>query len=140
MRTNQKVVLFYPPYDGPLLGAPLSLLTLRSPLLAAGFDFVLVGSVTSPDFENVILGETDGALCWGISLLTGPMIRSAIRVVQAVRKLRAHLRIIFGRLVPDPVAGRDLRTPGHAPIAAYWTTVECARAGSLLNEACWIRS
>jgi radical SAM superfamily enzyme YgiQ (UPF0313 family) len=110
MKTG-KVVLFYPPYDGPPLGAPLCLLSLASPLIAAGFDVLLVDGVTSPDFENVILRETEGALCLGMSLLTGPMIGSAIRVAQAVRKLRPHLPIIFGGWHPTLMPEQTLSEP-----------------------------
>ena len=40
MLKKQKVVLFYPKYDGPPLGAPVCLLALASTLLADGFDFL----------------------------------------------------------------------------------------------------
>jgi radical SAM superfamily enzyme YgiQ (UPF0313 family) len=89
-------VLFYPPYDGPPLGAPLSLLCLASPLLAAGFDVKLVDNLLSPDYENTILRETEDALCLGISVLTGPHIGAAVRVSRSVKKLRPNLPIIFG--------------------------------------------
>jgi len=111
MTTNGKVVLFYPPYDGSPLGAPLCLLSLASPLMAAGFEVVLVDGVISPDFENLVLRETEGALCLGISMLTGPMIRSAIRVAQAVRKLRPHLPIVFGGWHPSLMPEQTLSEP-----------------------------
>ncbi len=57
-------MLFYPPYDGPPLGAPLSLLCLASPLLQAGFEVKLVDNLISPDYEQTILRETEDALCW----------------------------------------------------------------------------
>ena len=38
MLKKAKVVLFYPPYTGEPLSAPLCLLSLASPLLEAGFD------------------------------------------------------------------------------------------------------
>src|SRR5437762_83209 len=82
---NRKVVLFYPPYDGPPLSAPLCLLALASPLLHAGFDVRLVDNLTSPDFENVILREIHDALCLGISVLTGPTIGAAIKMAQKVK-------------------------------------------------------
>jgi anaerobic magnesium-protoporphyrin IX monomethyl ester cyclase len=91
-----KVVLFYPPYDGPPLGAPLSLLCLASPLLQAGFEVRLVDNLISPDYEATILRETENALCLGISVLTGPHIGAAVRVSRAVKKLRPELPIIFG--------------------------------------------
>lgn len=96
MPRPNKVVLFYPPYDGPPLGAPLSLLCLASPLLEAGFEAKLVDNLIAPDYEKTILDETEDALCLGISVLTGPHIGAAIRVSKAVKRLRPSLPIIFG--------------------------------------------
>ena len=94
--SKRKVVLFYPPYDGPPLGAPLSLLCLASPLLQAGFEVKLVDNLIAPDYEQTILRETADALCLGISVLTGPHIGAAIRVARAVKKLRPELPVVFG--------------------------------------------
>src|SRR5215471_16554547 len=109
--TRNKVVLFYPPYDGPPLGAPLCLLALAAPLLDAGFEVKLVDSVTAPDYEEVVFREIDNALCLGISLLTGPMIKFGVRLARAVRKLRPNLPIIFGgwhpTLVPEQTLAAD---------------------------------
>ena len=74
MSATRKVVLFYPPYDGPPLGAPLSLLCLASPLLQAGFEVKLVDNLLAPDYEQTILREASDALLLGISVLTGPHI------------------------------------------------------------------
>lgn len=93
---KHKVVLFYPPYDGPPLGAPLSLLCLASPLLQAGFQVKLVDNLLAPDYEKTILRETEDALCLGISVLTGPHIGVAIRVARAVKKLRPEMPIVLG--------------------------------------------
>jgi anaerobic magnesium-protoporphyrin IX monomethyl ester cyclase len=106
---KQKVVLFYPPYDGPPLSAPLCLLALASPLLQAGFEVKLVDDITSPNFENEILRETSDALCLGISVLTGPMIGSAIRVAKAVKKVRPSLPIIFGGWHPTLATEQTLQ-------------------------------
>ena len=89
-------MLFYPPYDGPPLGAPLSLLCLASPLLRAGFEVKLVDNLLFPDYEKAILRETEDALCLGISVLTGPHIGAAVRVSRAVKKLRPEMPIVFG--------------------------------------------
>jgi anaerobic magnesium-protoporphyrin IX monomethyl ester cyclase len=93
---TNKVVLFYPPYDGPPLGAPLSLLCLASPLLGAGFEVKLVDNLIYPDYEEEILRETTDALFLGISVLTGPHIGAAVRVSRAVKKLRPDIPIVFG--------------------------------------------
>src|ERR1700731_733499 len=109
MSRSRKVVLFYPPYDGPPLGAPLCLLALASPLLEAGFEVKLVDNLTSPDFENVILREAEDALCLGISILTGPMIGSAIRIAKKVRLTRPSLPIVFGGWHPTLVPEQTLK-------------------------------
>jgi radical SAM superfamily enzyme YgiQ (UPF0313 family) len=105
---KNKVVLFYPPYDGPPLSPPLCLLALASPLLRNGFGVKLIDSVTSPHFEEAVLRETEDALCLGISLLTGPMIQTAVRVARAVKKLRPSLPIVFGGWHPTLVPEQTL--------------------------------
>lgn len=111
MTGKQKVVLFYPPYDGPALGAPLPLLCLASPLRQAGFEVKLVDNYIEANFERALLRETEDALCLGISLLTGPMIDSAVRVGRAVRKVHPHLPIIFGGWHPSLAVEQTLREP-----------------------------
>ena len=106
---KNKVVLFYPPYAGPPLGAPLCLLSLASPLLAAGFRVSLIDGAVVPDFQNVIAREIQDALCFGVSLLTGPVIRTAIRVTQQVREARPELPIVVGGWHPSLVPTETLQ-------------------------------
>ncbi|MGC2558864.1 MAG: radical SAM protein, partial [Terriglobales bacterium] len=89
-------MLFYPPYDGPPLGAPLSLLCLASPLLQAGFEVKLIDNLIFPDYEKAILREAEDALLLGISVLTGPHIGAAVRISKAVRKRNTKTPIVFG--------------------------------------------
>ena len=111
MKETNKVVLFYPPYEGPPLGAPLSLLCLASPLLQAGFEVRLVDNLVSPDYENTILREAKNALCLGISVLTGPHIGAAVRVSRAVKKLRPQMPIVFGGWHSSLATEQTLREP-----------------------------
>jgi anaerobic magnesium-protoporphyrin IX monomethyl ester cyclase len=111
LSAKNKVVLFYPPYDGPPLGAPLSLLCLASPLLQAGFEVKLVDNLLHPDYEETILRETDNALCLGISVLTGPHIGAAVRVSRAVKNLRPALPIVFGGWHASLATHQTLREP-----------------------------
>lgn len=111
MSVSRKVVLFYPPYDGLPLGAPLSLLCLASPLLQAGFQVKLVDNITAPDYEETILRETADALCLGISMFTGPHIGAAIRVSRAVKKVHPRMPIVFGGWHPSLAAEQTLREP-----------------------------
>ena len=109
MGVKNKIVLFYPPYDGPPLGAPLCLLSLASPLLEAGFKVSVIDGAIVPSFESVIAREIEDALCIGISLLTGPMIGTAIRVARQVRKARPDLPVVFGGWHPSLVPGQTLQ-------------------------------
>ncbi len=111
MSGTNKVVLFYPPYDGPPLGAPLSLLCLASPLLQAGFEVKLVDNLLSPDYEKTILRESQDALLLGISVLTGPHIGAAVRVSKLVKKLYPTLPIVFGGWHASLATRQTLREP-----------------------------
>ncbi len=79
MLTRGKVILFYPPYDGPPLGAPLSLLALAGTLREANFEVVLIDAAIEPRYLARIEKECKTAICIGISVLTGPMIRGSLQ-------------------------------------------------------------
>jgi len=106
---KRKVVLFYPPYDGPPLGAPACLLSLAAPLRDAGFEAVIVDAAIEPDWLSVVLSELEGALCLGISVLTGPMIRGAVRMAKAVKRELPGVPVIFGGWHPSLLPGQTLQ-------------------------------
>ncbi len=106
---KDKIVLFYPPYDGPPLGAPLCLFSLASPLRAAGFRVSIIDAAIVPDYERAVARETDQALCFGISLLTGPMIRSAGKVARLVKQARPDLPIVYGGWHPSLLPHQTLQ-------------------------------
>lgn len=109
MIAERKVVLFYPPYDGSALGPPLCLLSLASPLIQAGFSVTIIDAAIVPDWEVRILREVKDALSLGISLLTGPMIRGAVRAARAVKAVRPGLPIILGGWHPTLLPDQTLR-------------------------------
>jgi anaerobic magnesium-protoporphyrin IX monomethyl ester cyclase len=100
-----KIVLFYPPYEGSPLGAPLCLLALAATLRDAGFKPVIIDAAVEPEYRERVVQEIEGALCLGISVLTGPMIRGAIEIAKKAKKLLPKLPVIFGgwhpTLLPD---------------------------------------
>jgi anaerobic magnesium-protoporphyrin IX monomethyl ester cyclase len=106
---KRKVVLFYPPYDGPPLGAPVCLLSLAAPLRESGFEVALIDAAIEPDWLNVVLRELRDALCLGISVLTGPMIRGAVRMARAVKKEAPGIPVIFGGWHPSLLPGQTLQ-------------------------------
>ena len=111
MLTRGKVVLFYPPYDGPPLGAPLSLLSLASTVREAGFDVVLIDAAIEPRYLKRIADECNSALCIGISVLTGPMIRGAIEVAAFVKSHAPGVCVVFGGWHPTLCPESTLREP-----------------------------
>jgi anaerobic magnesium-protoporphyrin IX monomethyl ester cyclase len=98
---NNKVVLFHPPYDGPPLGPPLSLLNLASPLREAGFQVSIVDGAIDRDYKRTLVGELRGALLLGVSLLTGRMIKSALGVSRGIKKVLPGFPIIYGGWHPS---------------------------------------
>jgi len=111
MLTQGKVILFYPAYDGPPLGAPLCLLALASTLREAGFDVVIIDAAIESDYRTRIECESVDALCVGISVLTGPMIRGVIEVATAVKSQTPWLPVIFGGWHPTLLPDETLSEP-----------------------------
>ena len=96
MLTRGKVVLFYPPYDGAPLGAPLALLSLAGTLREANFEVALIDAAIEPNYLNRVAEECKSALCLGISVLTGPMIQGAIDAAKFVKKHAPEVCVVFG--------------------------------------------
>lgn len=90
------VVLLLPPYDGEPLGPPAGLLAIAAPARAAGFDVRLIDAAVEPDWIEAVECETAGAVCLGVSLLTGPTIRAAVRAARVAKRARPDLPVVFG--------------------------------------------
>lgn len=106
---SRNVVLFLPPYAGKLLGPPLGLLSLAGSLRDAGYNPVVIDGALDTDYEATIAREIRQALCFGVSLLTGPMIRDAIEASRLVRGLRPDLPIVFGGWHPSLLSQQTIR-------------------------------
>jgi radical SAM superfamily enzyme YgiQ (UPF0313 family) len=111
MLNRGKVVLFYPPYDGPPLGAPLSLLALAGTLHEANFEVVLIDAAITPNYLERVRQECASALCIGISVLTGPMIRGAIEVAKEVKRYTPSTCVVFGGWHPTLCPESTLSEP-----------------------------
>ncbi len=105
----KKVVLLLPPYSGKPLGPPASLLCLASPLMQAGYEVAVIDAAVVPDFVAAVEVEIKDALCFGISLLTGPMIRGAVEAARRVKTLNPDLPVVFGGWHPSLLAEQTLR-------------------------------
>src|SRR5580700_8883617 len=101
LKRQGRVILFLPKYSGKLLGPPLGLLSLAGSLRAAGYEPLIIDGALHADHVKRIQEALEHALCFGVSLLTGPMIRDAITISRMVRRLRPDLPIIFGGWHPS---------------------------------------
>jgi anaerobic magnesium-protoporphyrin IX monomethyl ester cyclase len=144
---SRKVVLFLPPYSGQVLGPPLGLLSLASSLRDAGYTPRIIDGALDPNFSDLIREELEDAVCFGVSLLTGPMIHDAIRASRMVRELRPDLPIIFGGWHPSLRTAETLREPFVDVVVRHQgeiTLVEVLRhleAGTPLDlvAGCWFK-
>src|SRR4051812_190340 len=106
---SRKVVLFLPPYSGRILGPPLGLLSLAGALRKSGYEPCVIDGALHRDYRHIVAREVANCACFGVSLLTGPMIRQAIETASLVRRLRPELPIVFGGWHPSLLSGQTLR-------------------------------
>jgi anaerobic magnesium-protoporphyrin IX monomethyl ester cyclase len=106
---SRKVVLFLPPYAGKILGPPLGLLSLAGALREAGYEPRIIDGALDRDYRKTVLCETEHCLCFGVSLLTGPMILDAIEISRMVKRTYPQRFIIFGGWHPSLLTGQTLR-------------------------------
>jgi radical SAM superfamily enzyme YgiQ (UPF0313 family) len=108
MSQSRKVVLFLPPYAGKVLGPPLGLLSLAGSLREAGYEPRIVDGALDHNYRSTVAREVQDCLCFGVSLLTGPMILDAIEISRMVRRVRPDCFIVFGGWHPSLLTGQTL--------------------------------
>ncbi len=108
MKPPRKIVLFVPSFSSLEATAPLGLLAIATPLLRAGYAVRVIDATIAPDFRKRILDEVKDALCLGISLVTGPMIRDTVEVARAVKRWNKDFPVILGGWHPSLLPGQTL--------------------------------
>ena len=76
---------------------------------ALRFEPVLIDGAVTPNFLDAIARQLPDCCAFGVSLLTGPMIRDAIAASKLVRERAPHLPIIYGGWHPTLLTGETLR-------------------------------
>jgi anaerobic magnesium-protoporphyrin IX monomethyl ester cyclase len=141
-----KVVLFYPPYEGSPLGPPLCLLALASTLRESGFRPVIIDAAVEPNYKKRVLDEMQDALCLGVSMLTGPMIRGGVEIAKAVKAVMPKMPVIFGgwhpTLLPDetlaePYVDIVVRGQGERTICEVAEALEEKRSLKMITGISW---
>src|SRR5271154_1508104 len=98
---SRKIVFFFPSFASSDATAPLGILAVATPLMRAGYQIVLVDSTITPDYKKRVLDEVRDALCLGISLVTGPMIRETVEIAKAIKAWNPDFPVILGGWHPS---------------------------------------
>jgi len=101
MRSSKKIVFFVGSFSSVEATAPLGILAISTPLLQAGYEVRIIDSSISPGYKKRILEEVKDALCLGVSVVTGPMIRETVEVAKAVKKWDPDFPVILGGWHPS---------------------------------------
>jgi anaerobic magnesium-protoporphyrin IX monomethyl ester cyclase len=98
---SRKIVFFFPSFASSEATAPLGILAVATPLLQAGYEVCLIDSTITPNYKKRVLEEVRDALCLGISLVTGPMIRETVEIARAIKEWNPDFPIILGGWHPS---------------------------------------
>src|SRR5712664_2748323 len=99
--SSRKIVFFFPSFASSEATAPLGVLAVATPLIRAGYQVVLIDSTIAPNYKKSVLEEVRDAVCLGMSLVTGPMIRETVEIARAVKDWNEHFPIILGGWHPS---------------------------------------
>jgi anaerobic magnesium-protoporphyrin IX monomethyl ester cyclase len=144
---SRRVVLFLPPYAGKVLGPPLGLLSLAGSLREAGYEPVIIDGALDRHFRETVKREIADCLCFGVSLLTGPMIIDSIEISRTVRSLRPELPIVFGGWHPSLLSGQTLsedfvdvvvRHQGEKTLVEVLQRLEAGKSLDMI-AGCWFK-
>src|ERR1700678_3562861 len=110
-KSSKKIVFFVASFSSIEATAPLGILAIATPLLDAGYEVLIIDSTITPNYKKRILEEVKDALCLGISLVTGPMIRETVDVARAIKKWNPDFPIILGGWHPSLRPPQTLEAP-----------------------------
>jgi radical SAM superfamily enzyme YgiQ (UPF0313 family) len=97
-----KVVLYNP--RAVFFTMPLALLAVGSELDPEKYEVVIVDGRLERNARAAVLAQIEGALCFGVTVLTGAPIADAIDISRAVKEARPELPVIWGGWHPSMFA------------------------------------
>ncbi len=101
MTTKGKIVFLFPSYASKEATPPLALISLAGPLVSQGYDVRIVDTAVEENVVEAVLEQIQGALCLGISLITGPMVQGAADVARAVKQHYPEIPVVLGGWHPS---------------------------------------
>jgi radical SAM superfamily enzyme YgiQ (UPF0313 family) len=94
-----KVVLYNP--QSVFYTMPLALVAVGSFLDPEKFEVVIIDHRLERNSLKKILDETQDAICFGTSVLTGAPIQDALMVTREVKKINPHVTTVWGGWHPS---------------------------------------
>ena len=111
VNSSKKIVFFVASFSSIEATAPLGILAISTPLLEAGYEIRIIDASITPDYKKRIMEEVQDALCLGISLVTGPMIRETVEVAKAIKDWNPDFPVILGGWHPSLLPAQTLEAP-----------------------------
>ena len=109
MKAKPRVVLYNP--RAVFYTMPLALIALASALDRDKVEVVIIDGRLEPDPVRAVVEAADGALCVGITVLTGAPIHDALAVSRAVKRSQPDCPIVWGGWHPSLFASQCLGDP-----------------------------
>jgi len=106
---RHKIVLYNP--KAVFHTMPLGLLAVGSNLDPERYDVRIVDARISDDAHDEVLREIEGALCFGVTMLTGRPLSDALKVLRAVKQRRPELTTVAGGWHPSLFRAETLSDP-----------------------------
>ncbi len=136
---KRRVVLYNPASD--FYTMPLALLAIASQLDRERYEPVIVDGRLERDAREAVLRAADGAVCVGVTVLSGAPIRDAVRISRAVKARNPALPVVWGGWHPSMFGAEcleeqsvDVTVQGQGEVALLEIVDRLARGESL--EGC----
>src|SRR6267154_1490598 len=96
---RRKVVLYNP--QAVFFTMPLALLAIGSELDPARYEVITVDARLDADSEATVLSQLSGAVCLGVTVLTGAPIADALRLSRAAKQRFPNIPVVWGGWHPS---------------------------------------
>lgn len=90
---------------------PLALLAIGSELDPEDYEVVIIDGRLDPNAEQTVMSALDGAVCLGVTVLTGAPIADALQVSQAAKAAHPDVPVVWGGWHPSMFGAECLREP-----------------------------
>jgi anaerobic magnesium-protoporphyrin IX monomethyl ester cyclase len=104
-----KVVLYNP--RAVFFTMPLALLAIGSELDPERYEVVIIDGRLEPDAQRAVLSHIEGALCLGVTVLTGAPISDALYISRLAKQACPGLPVVWGGWHPSMFARECLLEP-----------------------------